>query len=772
MNFSEKQLIKKEEYIFSVKRRFYNRIHLDVLCFHVFLVLSAVIFLGACLAGAVRGVFESAPVVTEEEILSDGLESVLYDRTGAQIQTLNEEGREKQYVSLQDVSEAAQNAIVATTDQRYYEHHGMDIRGFIQSLFGQGDLELENSTRTLSQQLLLNQVFADKKMHSIYDQFSHTIQKQYLAIQMEKNMGKDKILECYLNTLYFGENLVGIEAASQYYFMKPASDLTASEAAVLAAVGEDCEEYDPIFQQAANRRMRAKILENMLNMEVLTEEEYEDALGEDVYLELQGVVNRKSQASRAEDYYVDAVVSQVVSDLMNKEGYSQTQAYHAVYQEGLKIYTCLDSEIQSICENEVNTVMKKYDGKKPLQVSFVLMDQKSGKVKALIGGYKKDSEKIYVNRAIDFLREPGSALSLLSVWLPALDTGGQSLGTVKDDNCYTYALGGVSDGNKSSVGTKGLVTMRESISQSLLTPAVKTLEEIDVQTGYDYLKNVGISTLVDKKEDTEGNVLSDINLSLASGQLVNGVTVLELTSAYAALANGGTYVEPVFYSKVIDKDGNVLLETDTEGKKVIKDSSAWLITDVLQKIVSEGEASEADFGGEEIPTAGICAVSENRADMWFEGYTPYYTAGIWCGYDDGSSVKAQVPYQVLWSRIMKKVHSTKKLVHSEFSMPSDIVSCEICTKCGKLAQKGLCDNALGGSTVATEYFVRGTQPKTGCDCHVKYYVCPESGELSTEKCPKEEARVYLMKEESSETEDSAWVLPKNFAKHYCELHSQ
>ena len=270
----------------------------------------------------------------------------------------------------------------------------------------------------------------------------------------------------------------------------------------------------------------------------------------------------------------------------------------------------------------------------------------------------------------------------------------------------------------------------------------------------------------------EGNVISDFSLSLGIGNMVNGVTNLDLTAAYAAMANEGKSVSPVFYTKVVDRTGNILFKNEQNQSQILRKSTAWLLTNVMREYVENGAGKDADLDLDKLAAAGYGGSSAGHKDQWFEGYTPYYTAGIWSGYDDGETITSGISCEALWKRIMLRVHEIKKIEKGSFKIPDDIIACEICTKCGGLAVKDLCDKALGGSCVQREYFVNGTQPVQACNCHVKYRICKKSGRLATEKCPEDQVqeRVYLMKEEKGKTKDSPYVMSSKLRNSKCNKH--
>lgn len=766
MNFSENATKEKKHTVYSNRKKFVNHLRLDVFFINIFIVLGFVVVACFCLVGMIKGIFDSAPSIQEAQMLSSEYVTMVYDKDGNVLQKLDGSGSRQTYVFTDQISEAVKDAFVAAQDPHFYEHHGIDIRGVFSSLYAETTgVEYNKKNSTVTQELLRNQLFKNQNTTSVFVRLSQYIQEKYMAIKMETEVGKEKILEYYLNTISFGENILGIQEAALYYFNKNASELSNSEAAVLAALAKEPRLYEPVKQQAANAGQRGFVLENMLNMGCISEEEYEVALGDDVYMELLGVREKSRGKSEAESYYVDAVISQVIDDLKERMGYSQTRAYQAVYNGGLKIYTCQDKEMQEICDKQMATVSDH-------QVSVVLLDQWTGRVKALAGGGSEGEVQIDRNRAVDYVREPGQVLSMLSTWLPALDTAGMTLGSVEDDSSYEYMEGGQLQKEKRSFGYRGLVTMRKSILDSIRIPAIKTLEQIDVQTGYDYLRNLGISTLIDKKEDADGTVQTDIDLSMATGKLIQGVSNIELTAAYATIANGGKYRKPIFYSRVIDRDGKILLERESEERTVIKESTCWLLTSVMREMISAGAAKKAEPDNKDISAAGIVGMSSTKSDYWFEGYTPYYTAGIWTGTDDLSVMKQSSSSLKIWKNIMDQIHQTKHLEAASFLVPSDIVECRICDKCGKRAVAGLCQEAMGGNSSKKEYFVRGSEPDKSCDCHVKYFICKDSGMPAREACPKKRvvSRVFLLKEETQDTEDTPYILPQDFRQKSCTKH--
>ncbi|MBO5198814.1 MAG: transglycosylase domain-containing protein [Lachnospiraceae bacterium] len=399
------------------------------------------------------------------------------------------------------------------------------------------------------------------------------------------------------------------------------------------------------------------------------------------------------------------------------------------------------------------------------QTSLTIIDQYTGHVVALVGGRGGKTGNRTLNRATGTLRQVGSTFKVLASFLPALDAGGLTLASVQDDAQYFYPGTEKEVTNWEEGVYEGLTSIRRGIYRSKNIVAVKTLEQIGPQLGFDYLKKLGFKNLVEKKVTESGQVYSDIQLPLALGGLTNGVSNLEMTAAYAAIANGGVYTEPVLYTKVVDHDGNILLDnTDPKRSTAMKSSTAYLLTSAMMDTITRGTGSRLKFTEYKMPVAGKTGTTSGAngtTDVWFAGYTPYYTAAIWSGYDHNKGQTNKSYHQYIWRQIMERIHSEKQLEYKEFTKPESIVSATICTKCGNLAVEGLCDQALGGSTVMEEIFAKGTVPTQKCTCHVAKTVCKESGKFATAYCPETEQVVYLVKTETSPTKDTPNILPSS-----------
>ena len=307
----------------------------------------------------------------------------------------------------------------------------------------------------------------------------------------------------------------------------------------------------------------------------------------------------------------------------------------------------------------------------------------------------------------------------------------------------------------------------------LFRSAVKTLNDITPKTGYDYLLNLGFTTLVDNYTNTSGKTYTDISLPLALGGLTKGVTNLELTSGFATIANGGVYQRPSFYTKILDHDGNVLLDNTggQEAKSVIKDSTAWLLTNAMEDVIQKGTGKLLKFRNLPMAQAGKTGTSTGNRDLWFVGYTPNLTAGIWGGYDSNRKQNQTSYHKNLWRDIMETLN--RNYTVSSFQKPSSVTTESICTKCGKLAIEELCNRAIGGSCEKKEFFAIDSVPTEACDCHIRCKICRTSGRLAGDGCPASQiyTAVYLQKNESAQTSDSSLVVPNYLSGSICEVHN-
>lgn len=345
------------------------------------------------------------------------------------------------------------------------------------------------------------------------------------------------------------------------------------------------------------------------------------------------------------------------------------------------------------------------------QASVTVIDQATGQIKAMVGGRGTKSSSMSLNRAYTgSTRQPGSCFKILSTYAPALDSAGETLATIIKDEPYEYA-DGTPVSNWWGNYYRGNMTMRKAIEQSANICAVKTLTEITPQLGFTYCQNFGLSTLVESRTTDEGKVFTDIQQPLALGGVTDGVYNYEMCAAYAAIANDGVYQEPIMYTKILDHDGNVLLDrTQTQEKHtVLKDSTAFLLTSAMEDVIKKGTGTPARLSN--MDAAAKTGTTSNNVDLWIAGYTPYYTCTIWSGYDDNTPLAdREWDYHLkMWKKIMDQINTTKGLAYTQFEEPDSVVERTVCTSTGKLA--------VSGCPAVTEYFDRDTAPTQSCSGH-------------------------------------------------------
>ena len=406
---------------------------------------------------------------------------------------------------------------------------------------------------------------------------------------------------------------------------------------------------------------------------------------------------------------------------------NRSNSYNLIYSSQEEAY----QDIEAYKDAVMNTGDEVYGENIHLtpqpQVSLVVEDQSTGHIVAMVGGRGAKTASRTLNRATDTMRQPGSTFKVVSTYAPALDSAGLTLATVMNDAPFNYATGRPV-ANWYGEEYRGLSSLRDGIRDSMNIVAVKTLTQITPQLGFDYLRNFGFTTLVER-EEINGEIFSDIQQTTALGGLTYGVTNEELNAAYACIANGGTYIKPKLYTKVLDHDGNIILDnTMPNSKQVIKETTAFLLTDAMVDVVTSGTGGSVNFGNMAI--AGKTGTTSDYNDVWFAGYTPYYTATTWAGFDNNVKLTGEEKNlaKKMWRVVMSEIHA--ELPSESFSVPSGIVTATVCSRSGKSPIAGLCDG-----TLRTEYFTEDTLPSETCDVHYAGQICQYSTLPACEFCP-------------------------------------
>lgn len=838
MNYGEKNTHRTEKALRGKQTKIFKKI--GVTLWKV--ILACIVFVGAiaiCAGlGIWKGIIDSAPDISQIDVIPTGYSTTVLSRDGQEITTLVASGANRKYVTIDEIPQDLKDAVVAIEDRRFYEHNGIDIQGIVRaSVSGiSNGFKFRQGASTITQQLIKNNVLTSwTSEQSEIERFQRKFQEQYLALELEKQVdNKDWILENYLNTINLGANTLGVQSAAEKYFGKDVSELTLSESTVIAGITKNPYSYNPITHPDKNAERRVEVLDAMLEEEYITPAEYDEAIADNVYSRIAEYHNTL-EGSSINSYFVDALIDDVYNDLIEQLGYTETEAYKAIYQGGLTINSTQDLAIQAICDEEANNPdnypsdpkysfalsfqvkladgnYKTYTNQTMLsyykwltgnedysinfnseeecyeaihqyeqdvlaegdvfieesesiyitlqpQVALTLVNQNTGEVLALVGGRGDKEANRTWNRATDTLRQPGSTFKILACYAPALDAGGKTLASVQDDAPFTV---GTKTYRNVDGRFRGYTNVRAAITDSINIVTLKTLQDIGVNLGYDYLQDFGFSTLVEE----------DKNLGMALGGLTNGVNNLELTAAYASIANGGEYIEPSFYTTVYDHDGNLLLHnSNKEHHIVLQETTAWLLTNAMQDVLTNGSGTKAYFESD-IAQAGKTGTTTDNRDALFAGYTPYYTCAIWGGNDDNSKQPGSgTSYpRYIWREIMRRIH--EELPAKNFDMPPGITMEEVCMKSGDLPLPVACSNDPRGSMIYTEYFAQGTQPTDTCSHHTLLNLCTSSGLPTTPACPTENitTAVYLTGGQAG-TEDSQYMMPADFLHQFCTEHS-
>lgn len=785
VNYGTNNLSRRKKNISSKRKRKQKRVGVR---FFKALIICILLLGIICVIGAAvfaKNIIDNTPAVTADDILPKGYTSYVTDQSGNVLESLSDADSNRIYKTYEEItvnSEYLPHAFVAVEDERFYEHNGIDLQGIIRAGFVgiSNGFDFTEGASTLTQQLIKNNVFPDfVNEETFFDRLERKLQEQYLALQIEKEMSKEQILEAYMNTINLGQGCYGVQTAANRYFNKDVADLTLSECAVIAGITQNPTYYDPVTNPEANAERRNIVLGNMLDQGYITQAEYDEAIADTVY-------DRILQTSAATDdaspysYFTDALIEDVIDDLMTEKGYSEAQAYNLLYSGGLTIRSTQDTAIQQICDevvaDESNYPITEYgveyaltvyraDGSvenyskenlasylestrndsNPLvfssqedaqaavdeykgtlgintdagdyidenlnitlqpQTSVVVMDQYTGQVKAIVGGRGEKTTSLSLNRATGSTRQPGSCFKILSTYAPGLNECGMTLATTIKDEPYKYASG--QQVNNWDGVYRGNTRVRYAIEHSMNVCAVRTLTEtVGLEKGFEYLENFGFTTLVNDDPNYPG--MSDIAQSTALGGITRGVYNLEMTAAYAAIANGGTYTEPTLYTQILDHDGNVLIDNSAPAThEVIKESTAYLLTSAMEDVISRGTGTTARLSNMHV--AGKTGTTENSTDLWLSAYTPYYTASVWGGYDESKHMEnlSQSWHMTIWRNIMSRIH--EGLPDKDFEMPSSVVRKTICTQTGLLA--------VNGCPSLTEYFDSDTVPTQSCAGHV------------------------------------------------------
>ncbi len=681
------------------------------------------------------------------------------------------------WVSINDIPKDLQNAFIAIEDQRFNKHMGFDFKrtfGATLNYFVKNNSSYGGST--ITQQLVKN-LTGDTEVS-----IRRKIQEIWKSLYLETQLSKEQILEYYLNTIYLSQGCNGVQAAANTYFGKDVSALSLAECASIAGITQYPSHYDPFISPENNIKKQKIVLEKMLELGYVKKDEFDLASNEKLVFKKGAQKNILSRQS----YFVDQLINDVLNDLVKEKGYSKQVASKLLFTGGLKIYATVDPDVQSAMDKYFkddkyfkSSRFPSFGGSKQPEAAMVVMDPITGQVKGLCGGKGQKLASRILNRATQTKRQPGSSIKPIAVYAPALEYGLITPGTVFDDVPTT--ISGWSPRNWYSE-YRGLSNVRRGIEWSMNIIAVKVLNKLGIDRSFDFLKkNLGITTLVDR-EKRNGGIYSDKQLnSLALGGLTDGISVMEMTAAYAPFSNKGVYTRPYTYSKVLDNNEKVLLKKDKKSHIAMSEQTAYLMTNMLESVVISGTGTIARLSGG-ISSAGKTGSASDNKDKWFIGYSPYYTAGVWFGFDEPREMDSELsgkpnPAAVIWGSVMNDIH--KHLKTKGFQMPQGIVSAEICKDSG-LKPNEYCYKDPRGSRVYTEYFKKGTEPDEECNVHIVENIDTSNNLIANKHCPpgQVEQRIFILRPESYFpifSGSGSPILPEDFiyelpAGEYCNEH--
>jgi penicillin-binding protein 1A len=649
------------------------------------------------------------------------------------------------------------DAFIATEDVRFKQHFGIDIK----RIFGAFIADIRNRSfsegaSTLTMQLVRNAILEDQEK-----KIERKIKEALLAIQVERHYTKDEILTFYLNEIYFGHGTNGVQAAAQTYFGKNVGDLTLGESAMLAGIVRNPRIYSPFLNPENAINIRNVVLNNMVRYNKISQAEADEAKKEKLQL-----ADYKKSNFYAYPWFTDYVIDQA-EDLLEAAGLDSS----LLYTGGLKIYSTLDPNIQKAAEEAYNeeSFFPKSTTNDPIQSAMVVMDPKTGQVKALIGGREHETKR-GLNRATNIKRQPGSAIKPIAVYAPALELG-FSPSSVVDDVPTTFGTASKPYKPTNYDGRyRGLITMREAVQYSVNVPAVKFLSTIGISEGFNFAKKLGLP--LDDKNDK--------NLSLALGGLTHGVSPLDLAAAYAAFDNQGVYIEPYVITKIVDQNGNTIVDVNPKKTIAMKEQTAYLMTDMLKTVVDSGTGTRAKLNR---PVAGKTGTTQlpdkpifnnvrgnSNKDAWFAGYTPELVGVVWMGYDNDVDENGKPNYlkQVyggqyparIWKSVMEK--SLKDVPVSSFTKPPGIVSQAVDIKTGQLPS-----DLTPDGFIKNEIFAKNNVPTETSNVWVSASICAESKQIANEWCPTTVNGIFLNKTLAyAKAEDAGLYLPAST----CQIH--
>ena len=753
----------KNEKVKSDKKKFSQK-HPKLTVFLRILVLLIIIVtvVGAgILVGMIYGGWGDDFEITKEELVIGSSNSIILDKDGNKLAELSGDENRK-IIKLDQMPKNLKNAYVAIEDERFYKHSGVDIKrtgaAVVQYIIHRGKSSFGGST--ITQQLVKNITKDDERSGA--EGILRKVKEWAKAYQIERMLSKDQILELYLNIIFVGgSNNLGVEVGAEYYFNKSASDLDLAECAFLAGINNSPNSYNPYGEKDNSEKIKTRtktVLNKMKELGMIEQAEYDEAVTK---VENGLPFQKATSMGSVYSYHTDAAISQVIEDIAQEKGISKSLASTYVYSSGLTIYSTQDTALQAKMDEVMVNNSKQYTRNSKTvqgatsQSAMVIIDNSTGYVVGVEGGLGEKNESRGLNRATQSPRQTGSSIKPLTSLVPGINEGTITPATIYDDNSTDFGIPGWTP--KDYNAFKGLITVRSAITTSQNIPFIKVVDELTTAKSAEYLEKMGVSTL----EQTDKQSLAAMSI----GGFTKGITPLEMAGAYATIANNGTYRRPLFYTKVTDTDGNIVLEGKQTSEEVISPQAAYVVKNLLTSVVedSNGTAKYCKISG--IDVAAKTGTTNKNFDKWLCGFTNYYTAATWYGFDQNEEVTGSTNVAGrIWDAVMTKVH--EGMASSKFEKPEGVVTETVCRASGKKATSKCTDTYQ-------EVFVEGKVPGE-CDGHSNsVQICSETGLRANEYCPDKVTKYfsYTVEKESLGLWKTTSSSSTNPPATYCTVHS-
>ena len=812
MNYSErnnKKRWRRHSSHLSHGKRVKNKIGFIVLRVFIAAFLIGCFALAGAGIGAYLGVIQGAPELPPVGTFMIYQEdSIIFDAYGNEIDRLDA-GESREFVPLSHIPEHVWQAFIAIEDERFFEHDGVDTRAVARAIYQTMIRDNVQGGSTITQQLVKNmRGFMSNTIES-------KLQEMYLAIQLEielteelgcRMLAKEFILESYLNMVALGHGNLGVQAAARFYFDKDVSELTISEAAVLAAILPNPTAFSPVNFPDNNRRRQVFVLNNMLEQGMITPAEHGIAMADEVHVRIMQFDPIFQVQGRVRSYFADAVITQVRMDLRDQLGLTNQQANALIWGGGIQIHTTMLPWVQEVLDDTftsedhglfptdprdffysiqysaivVNSITEvrrtvhrssrgSWETANPPrfvrtheqiqdfvewarddilgpddtivretvlyspqpQASMIIVDHNNGHVVGMAGGRGEKQTDLAFNRATGAQRQPGSVFKMF-VYAAAFDMGMITAATTFDDTpniIFDWGRGDYRSWPRNHWGGqfRGYSSVRRAVEMSYNVVAVKAMNDtIGLDAMMNYLYRFGFTTLTER-DAVDAIVLGGID----------GITNLEITAAFGAMANGGIMHDTILYTRVYDRNGNILLENLYQPRMVLNRNAAYLLTDTMRGVIDgRGTGGAARFRDVRMDTAGKTGTTEYARDVYFVGYTPYFTAGVWVGYDHPRAMSTRITGQRvdarIWRHVMEEIH--RNLEYRRFEQPPGFVRAQVCSVSGLLVNEGVCNHDPRGLLVRTELFAPGTVPTRVCDIHMTFTVCNITGRIPGHFC--------------------------------------